>query len=91
MRARSPARRHWRPSAGWASLLLTPAAEAAGAGKAAAKPSPFPVASAVRVGGNQEQTRFVLDLSRKVDIAAFTLADPYRVVVDLPQITFKLP
>ena len=72
-------------------VVLVPPARAAGAGKAAAKPSPFPVASAVRVGGNQEQTRFVLDVSRKVDVAAFTLADPYRVVVDLPQMTFKLP
>ena len=24
-------------------------------------------------------------------MAAFTLADPYRVVIDLPQVTFKLP
>ena len=28
---------------------------------------------------------------RKVDLRAFTLADPYRVVIDLPQVTFKLP
>ncbi len=80
--------------AAMSALLLTPsAAPAAGAGKPAhtATPSPYPIASAVRVGGNQEQTRFVLDLSGKVDIAAFTLADPYRVVVDLPQVAFKLP
>lgn len=75
--------------AAMAAVLLVPsAAPAAGARQAA---SPYPVASAVRVGGNLEQTRFVIDLSRKVDIAAFTLADPYRVVVDLPQVTFKLP
>ncbi len=75
--------------AGVAAVLLTPA-PAAGAEKAG-KPGQHPVASAVRVGGNEEQTRFVLDVSDKVDVAAFTLADPYRVVVDLPQITFKLP
>lgn len=74
-----------------AAVLLAPApAPAAEAGKAAT-PSPHPIASAVRVGGTEEQTRFVLDVSDKVDIAAFTLADPYRVVVDLPQIAFKLP
>ena len=67
-----------------AALLLAPAA-------APAKDGPFPVASAVRVGGNQHETRFVLDLSHKVDIAVFSLADPYRVVIDLPQVTFKLP
>src|SRR5436190_202447 len=28
---------------------------------------------------------------RPIEIAAFTLADPYRVVIDLPQLTFQLP
>jgi N-acetylmuramoyl-L-alanine amidase len=51
----------------------------------------YPVASEARVGGDDRQTRFVLDLSRKVDLRSFTLADPYRVVIDLPQVTFKLP
>ena len=69
------------------AALLVPAALAA----TSAKANPYPVASAVRVGGNEHDTRFVLDLSRKVDIAVFSLADPYRVVVDLPQVTFKLP
>jgi N-acetylmuramoyl-L-alanine amidase len=45
----------------------------------------------MRIGGDDKQTRFIVDLSRKIDLTAFTLADPYRVVVDLPQITFKLP
>ena len=49
------------------------------------------VATDFRVGGDEKQTRVVVDLNRKIDIAAFTLADPYRVVVDLPQVTFKLP
>src|SRR6185437_8262428 len=48
-------------------------------------------ATAVRVGGDDKQTRFVMDLDHKVDIAAFTLADPYRIVLDLPQVTFDLP
>ena len=50
-----------------------------------------PVASDVRLGGDDKQTRFVVDLDRKLDVTAFTLADPYRVVIDLPQVTFKLP
>lgn len=49
------------------------------------------VATDVRLGGDDKQTRFVLDLNRKIDIGAFTLADPYRVVVDLPQVAFHLP
>jgi N-acetylmuramoyl-L-alanine amidase len=48
-------------------------------------------ATDVRLGGDAKQTRFVLDLTRKIDVAAFTLADPYRVVIDLPQVAFKLP
>src|SRR6266581_3218926 len=53
--------------------------------------SPFPVATDTRVGGDDGLTRFVMDFSRKVDLRAFTLADPYRVVIDLPQVTFNLP
>jgi N-acetylmuramoyl-L-alanine amidase len=51
----------------------------------------FPVANAVRLAGDQAQTRFVMDLSGKIDIHAFTLADPYRVVIDMPEVTFALP
>jgi N-acetylmuramoyl-L-alanine amidase len=50
----------------------------------------FPVATDSRIGGDDNQTRFVVDLSGKVDLRAFTLADPYRVVVDLPQVVFQL-
>jgi N-acetylmuramoyl-L-alanine amidase len=51
----------------------------------------YPVANDVRVGGDAKQTRFVIDLSHKVDIHPFTLPDPYRVVIDLPQVTFQFP
>src|SRR5262249_20732425 len=44
-----------------------------------------------RLGGDEARTRFVLDLTKRVDVSAFTLADPYRVVLDLPQVTFQLP
>ena len=49
------------------------------------------IATDKRIGGDDKQTRFVVDLNRKIDLVAFTLADPYRVVVDLPQTTFTLP
>jgi N-acetylmuramoyl-L-alanine amidase len=49
-----------------------------------------PVAREVRLGGDDKQTRFVVDLDRKVNIVAFTLADPYRVVIDLPEVAFRL-
>ena len=50
-----------------------------------------PVASEVRLAGDDSQTRLVLDLSQKIDVRAFTLANPYRVVMDMPQVTFRLP
>src|SRR5438876_7792561 len=51
----------------------------------------FPVASDVRVGGDDTQTRMIVDLSRKIDVRTFTLANPYRVVIDMPQVAFQLP
>src|SRR5437764_12489433 len=54
-------------------------------------PDLFPIATEARLGGDASRTRLVMDLSRPIEIAAFTLADPYRVVVDLPQVTFQLP
>ena len=51
----------------------------------------LPVASDIRVAGDETQTRLVMDLSQKLDIRAFTLANPYRVVIDMPQVTFELP
>jgi N-acetylmuramoyl-L-alanine amidase len=51
----------------------------------------FPVASDARLAGDAKQTRFVLDLDKTVPFRAFALADPYRVVVDVPQINFQLP
>jgi N-acetylmuramoyl-L-alanine amidase len=49
------------------------------------------VASDVRLAGDEAQTRFVVDFSQKIDFRAFALANPYRVVIDLPQVTFQLP
>ena len=51
----------------------------------------FPVASEIRLGGDDRQTRLVVDFSQKIDIRAFALANPYRVVIDMPQVTFELP
>jgi N-acetylmuramoyl-L-alanine amidase len=58
---------------------------------APAPPDTYPIATDARLGGDAKSTRLVIDLSRTIDVAAFTLADPYRVIVDLPQVTFQLP
>jgi N-acetylmuramoyl-L-alanine amidase len=77
-----------------AALGLLLAGAASIAARAAPSPAPagdFPVATDVRMGGDEKQTRFVVDLSRKVEMRAFTLANPYRVVIDLPQVNFQFP
>jgi N-acetylmuramoyl-L-alanine amidase len=51
----------------------------------------FPVVSEARLAGDAKQTRIVLDLDKPIQFRAFPLADPYRVVLDLPQVSFKRP
>ncbi|MCA6107253.1 N-acetylmuramoyl-L-alanine amidase [Bradyrhizobium cenepequi] len=51
----------------------------------------FPIVSDARLAGDAKQARFIVDLDKKIEFRAFTLADPYRVVVDIPQVTFQLP
>src|SRR4051794_15629021 len=72
-------------------LLLTGAGIASSAERSDGGGQAYPVASDSRVGGDDAQTRFVMDFSQKVALRAFTLADPYRVVIDLPQVTFNMP
>jgi N-acetylmuramoyl-L-alanine amidase len=51
----------------------------------------FPMATDVRLAGDDKATRFVLDLDKKIEVRAFALANPYRVVLDIPQVSFQLP
>jgi len=81
-------------AASWAllGLLFALGASAAERAKApAAGADSLPVATDARLGGDESQTRFVMDFTRKIDLHAFTLADPYRVVIDIPQVAFQLP
>ena len=48
------------------------------------------IASAIRVHDHQTHTRLVLELSEGVDFSLFRLADPYRVVVDLPELDWAI-
>jgi N-acetylmuramoyl-L-alanine amidase len=76
-----------------ALLCLDPAVVSAAKGETPAPvavPS-FPIASDARLAGDARQTRFILDLDKTVPFRAFPLADPYRVVIDIPQVNFQLP
>ena len=87
-----------------AVLALLPGAAAlgavapgvAGAGEGAGAPAAIstahlPVASDARLGGDEKRTRFIVDVSKNLNLTAFTLADPYRVVIDIPQVAFQFP
>lgn len=54
-------------------------------------PAARPVATDSRLAGDDQRTRLVIDLSASTEIKAFALADPYRIVVDLPEVSFQLP
>ena len=49
------------------------------------------IAQDARVAGDHERTRFIADLSKKVDVHVFALASPYRVIVDAPDVNFQMP
>ncbi len=77
-----------------AALLWLPLARVAAVETQPPKPASavrLPAASEARLAGDGKQTRFILDLDQPISVHAFALADPYRVVMDLPQITFQLP
>jgi len=49
------------------------------------------VASHAELSGDETMTTFHLDLSSGAQAEVFTLANPYRVIVDLPDVSFRLP
>jgi len=68
-----------------------PAAAPATAATNAADDSPMPYVLDVRVVGDANRVRFIADTSAPLNAAVFALADPYRVVIDLPEVKFVLP
>ncbi|MGD8422360.1 MAG: N-acetylmuramoyl-L-alanine amidase [Methyloceanibacter sp.] len=49
------------------------------------------VAKDARLAGDRERTRFIADLSKKVEVKVFALGDPYRVFVDAADVSFQMP
>jgi N-acetylmuramoyl-L-alanine amidase len=58
-----------------------------GAAEAAAKPA----ITDARLGVEPGLTRVVISLSQRSDFRVFTLADPYRVVIDMSEVEWKVP
>jgi N-acetylmuramoyl-L-alanine amidase len=60
-------------------------------GSTAALADPAAAATSAKLSGDRHRTSFELDLSAGVPAEIYTLANPYRVVVDLPDVAFRLP
>jgi len=71
--------RRWAAAVGLVLALATvPAAAAA------------PDVTGVRIGEHAAGARFVVDISQRVEYRTFTLSNPYRVVIDLPRVNWRL-
>jgi N-acetylmuramoyl-L-alanine amidase len=55
---------------------------------ALAGPAAANVASDMRLVGDSTRTRFVVDLQKSPDYGVLRLANPYRLVIDLPEVEF---
>lgn len=50
-----------------------------------------PVVSGMSYGVHQDRVRVILDVSAEPAFAAFTLSDPDRLVIDLPELVWEIP
>ena len=63
-------------------VLLAAGSTAQAAGRVAVK---------AEIGGDGEHTRYVAFLSKATDYRIFSISDPYRIVVDLPEADIQVP
>lgn len=49
-----------------------------------------PLIFGARIVGDETRTRFVADMTSAIDVSVFTLSDPYRVIIDIPEVRFGL-
>jgi N-acetylmuramoyl-L-alanine amidase len=51
---------------------------------------PLPVVMSARIGEHEDRTRLVIELSDPVNLRTFSLANPDRVVIDMPEVSWRL-
>ena len=49
-----------------------------------------PEVTAVRIGGDENKTRFVLEINNDITFRTLSLANPNRVVIDLDEVIWKI-
>lgn len=69
------------------ALLAGPIAPIRAAGEG---DPPAPLIFDARIVGDDTRTRFVADMTGAIDISVFTLSDPYRVIIDIPEVRFGI-
>ncbi|MFQ5763965.1 MAG: N-acetylmuramoyl-L-alanine amidase [Rhodospirillales bacterium] len=72
----------------WTLVVLSLAAGLTGPAEVKAAEA---VVTDVRVGDHAGTTRIVFELTKPVAFSVFTLGDPNRVVIDLPEVGWRLP
>ena len=71
-----------RPDPGVVRLPIAP--------PTAAVPKPLPLVMSARIGEHQDRTRLVIELSDPVNLRTFVLSNPDRVVIDMPEVAWRL-
>jgi N-acetylmuramoyl-L-alanine amidase len=72
------------------ALLRALAVAAAGLGLALPALAAAPQATAARVADHKSGARLVVDVSADLKVQVFTLANPYRVVIDMPEVEWRV-
>ncbi len=75
---------------GWTRRTLEVAAGVVAFGLMATAVRAEPTATGVRIGLSPPSTRFVVDLTESVAFTVYTMREPYRVVVDLPELAWQV-
>ncbi len=85
--------RHRHARTAWLLVCLclaTLAGPAAPAFAAGAK-QPVTVATSARLGGDNARTRFVAEVNRAIGYNVYVIPDPFRIILDLPEVEFRMP
>lgn len=86
----------WRKGKGFGGaglwlFLLAAALSLAAMDRGAPAAPASPRVTGVRFGEHPDMTRVVVDLSDRADYRIFYVPDPYRVVIDLPGVSWEVP
>jgi len=73
------------------AVMFLPLLYWVGAADEAKAAGPRSIVTDIRVGLHQQVTRFVMDIFGASSADIFTLENPYRIVIDLPQVGWRLP